>query len=124
MAAVSRERVNQVVQLLWEGVYEAPFRGKTRGRFAISREQLRNALKVERLHPSTVRCLQDRALCIGLVIIDLDDLFACVETKVVRGYRRPTSDLFSRLCDEYVKTTDDEVDDGVGETVEEDEDEA
>lgn len=123
MAAVSTDRLKEVVQLLWEGVYEASFRGKSRGRFAITREQLRVALKVERLHTSTVRALQDRALRKGLVIIDLDDLFACVETNVVRGYRRPPADLFTRLCDQYVKTTEDEADTS-DEEIEEDDDDA
>lgn len=123
MASVSAERVKEVVQLLWKGVYEAPFRGKARGRFAITREQLRVALNVERLHTSTVRALQDQALRKGLVIIDLDDLFACIETDVVRGYRRPPSDIFTRLCDQYIKSNEDAVDDGV-EDLEEDDDDA
>lgn len=123
MAAVSTDRLKEVVQLLWEGVYEASFRGKSRGRFAITREQLRVALIVERLHTSTVRALQDQALRKGLVIIDLDDLFACVETKVVRGYRRPPADLFARLCDQYVKATEDEAY-ASDEEMEEDDDDA
>lgn len=102
MTDVARARLKEVVLLFREGVYEASFRGKSRGRFAITREQLRTALKVERLHTSTIQALQDCGLSKGIVIIDLDDLFICVETNVVRGYRRPPAELFTRLCNQYV----------------------
>ena len=102
MPSVTPERITRVVLLLWEGVYEANFRGKSRGRFVITREQLKLALNVDRLHASTVQALQDAALQQGLVIMDLDDLFPCVETKVVRKYRRPPSTIFTQLVTTYL----------------------
>jgi hypothetical protein len=94
MAAVTDGVLASVAEKLWRDVYEEPFRGKERGRFCLTREQLKSALGVDRLHASTVQRLQDEALAIGLVIIDLDDLFPCVEVKVLRKYRRPPADVF------------------------------
>lgn len=101
MTAVTQERLDKVAHLLWAEVYEEKFRGKDRGRFVLTREQLKAALGVERLHATTIAALQDAALRLGLVIIDLDDVFPCIENKVVRKYRRPPNELFERL----LKTT-------------------
>lgn len=106
MAAVTRERLEKVALMLWAEVYEASFRGKDRGRFVLSRAQLKTVLGVERLHQGTIQALQDVALETGsgpnrgLVIIDLDDLFPCVELPVMRRYRRPPSELLDRLLRE------------------------
>ena len=82
-------QIERVADALYYNVYEAPFRGKRRGRFCLTRDQLRAMLEVERLHTSTVRRLQDAALDKGLVVVDLDDVFPCIETRVLRGLRRP-----------------------------------
>ena len=97
MPQVTEEKIEEVADLLWRRVYEAPFRGKDRGRFAITREQMKEALDVDRLHDSTLERLQDSALKKGLIIIDLDDLFPCIETKVVRQYRRPPKAVFDEI---------------------------
>jgi len=97
MASVTDEKIEKVADLLWREVYERPFRGKERGRFAVTREQLRRALGVERLHDSTVKNLQEEALKLGLIIIDLDNLFPCIEVKVVRQYRRPPKSVFNEI---------------------------
>lgn len=97
MAYITDEKIDEVADRLWREVYERPFRGKDRGRFAVTRDQLKQALDVERLHDSTVKKLQDVALKKGLIIIDLDDLFPCIETKVVRQYRRPPKALWEDL---------------------------
>jgi hypothetical protein len=94
---VSDDKLKRVAQKLWADIYEEEFRGKSRGRFALRREQLREALDVERLHASTVRRLQDVALKKGLVIIDLDDIFPCVEADVLRRYRRPPGEVFNKF---------------------------
>jgi len=93
----SRDWIEKVAQILWAQVYEASFRGKKRGRFCLTREQMRKALRVERLHSTTIERLQDVALSKGLVIIDLDDLFPCVEVDVLRRYRRPPGDIFDQF---------------------------
>ncbi len=97
MAAVTSERLGKVVHMLWAEVYEEKFRGKDRGRFVLTREQVKAALGVERLHATTIEALQDAALKRGLVIVDLDDLFPCIETGVIRKYRRPPTEVFDRF---------------------------
>jgi len=97
MPYVSDVKIDEVAEKLWREVYEHPFRGKDRGRFAVTRDQMRQALDVERLHESTIERLQERALEKGLVIINLDDLFPCIETKVLRKYRRPPKAIFDAI---------------------------
>jgi hypothetical protein len=94
MASVSDDKIREVAAKLWADVYEDEFRGKDRGRFCLSREQMKAALCTDRLHASTIERLQDQALSLGLIIIDLDDLFPCLEAKIVRKYRRPPTDVF------------------------------
>lgn len=91
------DRIERVANALYHDVYEAAFRGKDRGRFALTRDQLRVMLEVERLHSSTVQKLQDVALGMGLVVIDLDDVFPCIETRVLRGYRKPPKRVLKDL---------------------------
>jgi len=94
MGSVSDEKIREVAGKLWTDVYEESFRGKDRGRFCLTRGQLKSALCTNRLHATTIERLQDEALALGLVIVDLDDLFPCVEVRVIRKYRRPSSDVF------------------------------
>jgi len=94
-------KISEVADKLCKKLYEESFRGKSRGRFILSREQLKQALQVERLHQATIIKLQDEALSLGFIIIDLDDVFPCIETKVVRGYRRPTSEIFKKYFHDY-----------------------
>ncbi|MEI8697246.1 MULTISPECIES: hypothetical protein [unclassified Mesorhizobium] len=97
MAFVTEEKLEEVARVLREEVYEAEFRGKDRGRFAITRAQLKQALGVEKLHAATLEKLQDRALEKGLVVIDLDDIFPCIETRVARTYRKPPRQAFDQF---------------------------
>ena len=97
---VTDDKITDVAHKLWADVYEASFRGKDRGRFCITRKQLKKALLVERLHATTIERLQDEALSRGLIIIDLDDLFPCIEVDVVRRYRRPPTETFAKFFDD------------------------
>jgi hypothetical protein len=94
---VTEAEIHRVAEQLYEGVYEESFRGKRRGRFAITRAQLKQALGVRKLHASTVERLQDEALGIGMAVVDLDGLFACVDVDVLHKYRRPPRTLFNRF---------------------------
>ena len=94
---MQEERISTVAEVLYYRIYEAKFRGKKRGRFCLTREQLREALGVQRLHASTIARLQDAALELGLVVIDLDDLFPCIETNVLRRLRRPPASVFEEF---------------------------
>jgi hypothetical protein len=97
MAAVTDERIAEVAIKLYRDMYETAFRGKERGRFCLTRRQLKEALQTDRLHPSTIMRLQDEAMRIGLIIIDDDDLFPCIERRVARHYRRPPRDVFRTI---------------------------
>ncbi|HEV2302080.1 MAG TPA: hypothetical protein VGR91_10970 [Stellaceae bacterium] len=94
---VSDQKIRAVAVKLSRDLYEEAFRGKDRGRFCLTREQLRQALETERLHATTLARLQDEALQLGLVIIDLDDRFPCVEVGIVRRYRRPPEEIFAKI---------------------------
>ncbi|WP_133123434.1 hypothetical protein, partial [Methylobacterium frigidaeris] len=96
MTTVTPERLRLAAHMLWEGIYEAEFRGKERGRFLLTRAQLKKVLNVERLHGTTIQSFQDAALELGLIIIDLDDVFPCIETRMARRYRRPPTALLNR----------------------------
>jgi hypothetical protein len=108
MAAVTDAKIAEVASKLWLDVYEAAFRGKDRGRFCLTREQLKHALGTDRLHASTIERLQDEARSKGLVIIDLDDIFPCVEVRVVRKYRRPPTTFFNEIFPEEEEEGDPE----------------
>jgi len=97
MTTVSDQAISEVAAKLRREMYEESFRGKDRGRFCLTREQVKRALGVERLHTSTIERLQDEALRVGLVIIDLDDRFPCVELGVARRYRRPPEEVFTKI---------------------------
>jgi hypothetical protein len=111
MPAVTDDKIREVARKLWVDLYEEPFRGKERGRFCLTREQLRVALDTMRLHASTIEKLQDEALTLGLIIVDLDDLFPCVEVGIMRKYRRPPADVFKRVFQEPDEDQESEGDD-------------
>ena len=114
MAAIADDTIRDVVSKLFFDVYEHPFRGKERGRFCLTREQVKRALGTKQLRTSTIQRLQDEALSVGLVIIDLDDRFPCLETKVARGFRRPPEDVFIKIFPEVVAAETAEGDDEFG----------
>jgi hypothetical protein len=86
--ATSIDRINEVAQCLWGEIYEEEFGGKPRGKFLLTREDLKSLLGVQRLHFSTVRQLTDACLKLGLVVIDLDSYFAMVELRFLEKWRR------------------------------------
>lgn len=90
-------RVEQVAQLLYNQAYEASFGGKSRGRFQVSRDDIKRLLGVSRLHPSKIQQLSDACLATNLVFIDMDGTYAFAETKFVDKWRK----LPSRLVLEY-----------------------
>ena len=94
------DHITTVAKTLSEDIYQANFRGKKRGRFCLTRDQVRRALGVKRLHASTIAKLQDAALEHGLVIVDLDDLFPCIETGRLRRLRRPPAAIFEEFFSE------------------------
>jgi hypothetical protein len=110
MATVTDDKIREVAKKLWK-LYEESFRGKDRGRFCLTREQLKRALDTKSLHASTIERLRDEAQILGLIVLDLDDRFPCVEERVVRRYRRPPSEVFGRYFPEPEDEDASEMDD-------------
>jgi hypothetical protein len=106
--SVTSEKIDDVAQKLWLELYELEFRGKSRGRFSLSREQMKQALGVKKLHTSTIEKLQEACLGRGLAVIDLDDIFPCIEVDVLRKYRRPPKAIFDDVFSAYDDSVDDD----------------
>lgn len=80
-------RLAAVAHTLWRDVYETRFRGRDRGLFLLSRRQLRR-LVADPLDAATIDRFRSAALATGLVVIDLDDRFACLEVAALDRARR------------------------------------
>lgn len=111
------ERIEEVARLLYYQAYECDFGGKSRGKFVIDREQLKELLKLKRLHAPTLTRFADECLEWGLVLIDMDDKIGFAEVRYVENWRK----LPSRLLEEYVSDLSGG-DDDESEDEEEDED--
>ena len=97
-----------VAQQLSE-IYESEFGGKDRGRFKISRSNLRRLAGRKRLEDTTVSRIADAALDIGYIVIDLEDYFSVIEEAVMLSYRLvPKSVLLLFLQDDAAPASDDE----------------
>ena len=68
-------------------IYEKPFGGKDRGRYRISRRNLRRLSGKKRLEDGTIQKIVEAAYDRGFVIIDLGDEFAVIEEGVMANYR-------------------------------------
>ena len=91
-------RILEVAELFREKIYNAEFAGKERGRFVIERDQLKHLLGSPRLHDRVLTELTDACLDLGLVLIDMDDVFGIAEAVYVEKWRK----LPERLLKEYV----------------------
>ncbi len=97
-----------VVQQLAE-IYESEFGGKDRGRYKISRSNLRRLAGRKRLEDTTVKRIADAALEIGYIVIDLGDYFSVVEEAVLLNYRPvPKSVLSPFLQERAVSASNDD----------------
>lgn len=85
---VTQARIDQVAHDLYVEIYETQFGGKSRGRFLIDREQMRDLLGTSKLHETTLAKLYVACLDIDLIMIDLDGVFAFIEAGLVRKYRK------------------------------------
>jgi len=92
------ERIEEAARLLYYQIYEGEFGGKGRGKFMLDREQLKQLLKLKRLHPPTLMRFADACLEVGLVLIDMDDKIGFAEVRYVENWRK----LPGRLLEEYV----------------------
>jgi hypothetical protein len=92
--------VTDVASVLYADAYEASYGGKERGRFLVSRDDLKKLLGVTRLHHLKIQELTDACLALGLVVIDMDDVFAFAELQFVNKWRKLPSRLVSEYADE------------------------
>ena len=112
------ERIEDVARLLYYQAYECEFGGKSRGKFVIDRDQLKQLLKLKRLHPPTLTRFADECLEWGLVLIDMDDKIGFAEVRYVENWRK----LPSRLLEEYVSELSGEDDEDTDNDEDEDDD--
>ena len=112
MARVTDADIELFVDRL-EVLYNTNFRGKKRGRFALSREQVKAALRVKALHQTTIYRIQDEAQERGYIFINNDSLFPVVKTSITNTYRKVTQSSFEKVF-KISKNSDDS--DGVDES--------
>lgn len=111
---VTQQRIEEVAHILNVEIYEESFGGKQRGRFLIDREQMRDLLGTSKLFESTLAKLYVACLDEGIVMIDLDGVFAFVEANLVAKYRKAPV----RITNKYIPVEDE--DESVAEEEEED----
>ena len=116
------ERLERVADALYFTFYEATFGGKDRGRFLVSRDDLRTLLGVKRLHASTVEKLIDACLELGLVVIDMESSFGFAEAKFVEKWRKVPTRLIDEQANQLSKDEDDEIDDLLSENADDEDD--
>ena len=119
-------RLHIVCRALFVYAYEGAFDGRKRGAFQLSRDQLRRMLGAKRLGSKMMRELNEVAFVVGLIIIDLDDCFACVETRDLRALRQPGDRLLLqslKRASEDLESEDLELDEDDSEIEDDDSDE-
>jgi hypothetical protein len=79
-------KVGEIVQTL-KKIYEETFGGKDRGRYKITRPNLRKLCGLSRLEETTIKRIVDAALEEGFVLIEVGDYFCMVEESVMLNYR-------------------------------------
>jgi len=89
----------EVAQFLRK-IYDTSFGGKERGRYRISRKELSELSGRKRLEYSIIDKIVDEAYEVDLVVIDLGDYFAVVESDVMLNYRKSPRELVKKLLEE------------------------
>lgn len=117
MATITEDTIQSVAKTLYVDLYEKEYGRSARGRYVLTREQLRRLLGLERLHESTIERLISEAQALGLVIINLDTHFMCIESNVLASWRRVPNSLIEALA---LKLHDNDDVFGIGSADEED----
>ncbi|GHU18115.1 hypothetical protein FACS189475_03060 [Betaproteobacteria bacterium] len=103
-----RPNPEKVAELLSK-IYEYEFGGKEKGRYKISRSNLRRLACRKRLEDATINKITDAVFELGYIMIDLGDYFAVVKESVMLNYRPvPKSVLLRHLKEIPASTSDDE----------------
>lgn len=69
-------------------IYESRFGGKDKGRFLLSRSQLRQLAGMKRLEDTTKDLIVEAAYEAGYVVTDLGDDFAVIDEDVMHRFRK------------------------------------
>ena len=69
-------------------LFDAPFGGKSKGRFRISNKLLRQILQRRRLYDDDIRQLTRALLERGFVLVDMDSFFVVLSANSFVNYRR------------------------------------
>jgi hypothetical protein len=73
-------------------LFDAPFGGKTKGRYRISTKLLRQVCQCRRLFEDDIRQLTRELLERGYVLIDMDSFFVLLSANSFVNYRRANED--------------------------------
>lgn len=84
--SMNKRDIDEIVNNL-KSFFTIPFGGKPDGRYQISRERLRKLSGRPFLKDTFLADLIETAFASGLVIIDIGDAFAVIESSIVTGYR-------------------------------------
>ena len=89
---------DEIAEILSQ-IYEEGFGGKERGRYRISRSNLRTLSGRKRLEDSIIDSVIDSTYEKGLVVTDLGDEFSVIHEGVMHNYRRVSRKLVSQHQD-------------------------
>jgi len=117
MSIITNERIKCVAEKLYLSAYEASFGGKNRGRFLITRTDLRTLLGVSKLTLECINNLSEECLSEGIVLIDLEDSFGIIESSMIFNWRK----IPNRIVEEYKDEIDSELDEDLEDYDDEDE---
>lgn len=83
-------------------LYEMAFAGKNSGRYKISRSKLRLLSGRKRLESSIIKEIVDAAYeQYGLVMVELEDVFAIIRENVMLTYRPVPSTILRQFGEDY-----------------------
>ena len=92
-------RIGLVAAALKKQIYTETYGGKSRGKFLLSRESLKELLGLSRLSQALIEELTTQCLNIGLTVIDMDDSFAFAEKRFVRNWRKAPNILIQQITE-------------------------
>lgn len=83
-------------------IYNKEFRGKTRGRFALTRDQIKEISGRSRLEESIIKQFTDCLIKQGYCLVKIDgSLFAVIDQNILSNYRKLTKNIMRQVIKEY-----------------------
>jgi hypothetical protein len=83
-------------------MYGQKFGGKEKGRYRISRSNLRKLMVINRLYDRDVEMIRDEMFQAGFTFLDHEDYFVVIESRTVGNYRRVTKKMVKYHTEETV----------------------